>query len=106
MIVKSKIKKGDKVIIIAGKDKDKTGEVLKVYPKELRLLVQGVNVYKKHQKPSAKDAGGMISKELPLHISNVAFLDPKQSKATKIGYKVENGQKVRYCKLSGTVLDT
>jgi large subunit ribosomal protein L24 len=105
MIIKSKIKKGDNIIVIAGKDKNKTGEVLKVYPKDLKVLVQGVNIVKKHQKPTANNAGGIVEKELPIHVSNVAFLDPKQSKPTKVGYKIEDGKKVRYAKLSGTVLD-
>lgn len=105
MIIKSKIKKGDKIVVIAGKDKNKTGEVLKVYPKDLKVLVQGVNIVKRHQKPSASSSGGIVEKELPINISNVAYLDPKQSKPTKIGYKTENGKKVRYAKLSGTILD-
>lgn len=105
MIMKSKIKKGDNVIIIAGKDKNKTGEVLKVYPKDLKILVQGVNIVKRHQKPSASSSGGIVEKELPIHTSNVAYLDPKQSKPTKLGYKIEDGKKVRFAKLSGTILD-
>ncbi len=105
MIIKIKIKKGDNVIIIAGKNKNKVGEVLKVYPKELKVLVQGVNIVKRHQKPSATSSGGIVEKELPIHISNVAYLDPKMSKPTKLGYKTEGGKKLRFAKLSGTILD-
>lgn len=105
MTIKCKIKKSDKVMIIAGKDKGKIGEVLKVLPVDSKVLVSGVNVVKKHQKPSANNAGGFVSKELPIHISNVAYLDPKQNKPTKLGYKIVNDKKVRYSKLSDTILD-
>ncbi|MFL1780807.1 50S ribosomal protein L24 [Candidatus Hepatincolaceae symbiont of Richtersius coronifer] len=105
MIVKSKIKKDDKVIIITGKDKSKTGTILKVFPSESKVIVEGVNIVKKHQKPTPTNAGGLVSKEVPIHISNVALLDPSKGKPTKIGYKVEDGKKVRYCKLSGNVLE-
>jgi len=104
MNIKCKIKKNDKVIIIAGKDKGKTGEILKVYPKEDKVLVAGVNVVKKHKKPTANSEGGIETKELPLHISNVAYLDEKMNKPTKIGYKIEDGKKVRYSKLSNTII--
>jgi large subunit ribosomal protein L24 len=104
MIVKSKIKKGDKVIVIAGKDKGKVGEVTNVYPTEQKLVVKDVNLVKRHQKATQTKEAGIVSKELPIHISNVAYLDPKESKPTKLGYKIEGGNKVRYCKLSGTVI--
>ena len=104
MNIKCKIKKNDKVIIIAGKDKGKTGEILKVYPKEDKVLVAGVNIVKKHKKPTANSEGGIETKELPLHISNVAYLDEKMNKPTKIGYKIEDGKKVRYAKLSNTII--
>ncbi len=105
MNIKCKIKKGDNVIVVAGKDKKKIGEVLFVYPKTQKVLVQGVNLNKKHVKPSRDSEGGILDKYLPVDISNVAFLDPKMSKPTKIGYKIENGEKVRFAKLSGSVLN-
>ena len=104
MIAKSRIKKGDNIIVITGKDKGKTSEVLFVYPKESKVLIKDVNVVKTHKKASQTSAGGIIEKELPVHISNIAFLDPKLSKPTKIGYKFEDGKKVRFAKLSGTIL--
>ncbi|MDX1924510.1 MAG: 50S ribosomal protein L24 [Rickettsiaceae bacterium] len=103
---KLKIKKGDKVILIAGKDKGFTGEVLKVFPKELKVIVAGANLARRHTKPTREKEGGIISKEMPLSISNVAILDPQHNKATKVGFKfLEDGSKVRYAKLSGQVID-
>ena len=104
MNIKCKIKKGDNVVVIAGKDKKKVGEVLFVYPKTRKVLVQGVNLNKKHLKPSRDSEGGVVDKYLPIDISNVAFLDPQMSRATKIGYTIENGKKVRIAKLSKSVL--
>ena len=103
--IKNKLKKGDNIIVIAGKDKGKKGEILSVNPLKQVVLVKGVNVVKKHQKPSGENAGGIIEKELPLAISNVAYFDTKSSKPTKIGYKVEDDKKVRYAKASGTTID-
>ena len=106
-----KIKKGDIVAVTTGKKKPAhgnytTGEVLAVYPTTGRVLVKGVNIVTKHNRPSnANPDGGIVKKEAPIHISNVAYLDPVEKKPTKIGYKVENGVKVRYCKLSGTVIE-
>lgn len=105
MNIKCKIKKNDKVIVIAGKYKGKIGDVLKVYPSESRVLVSGINVVKKHKKPTANSEGGIETKELPLHISNVAFLDQKNNKPTKIGYKIEGDKKVRYAKLSKEIIN-
>ncbi|MDQ0190415.1 50S ribosomal protein L24 [Alicyclobacillus cycloheptanicus] len=101
------VKKGDKVVVIAGKDKTKTGRVLAVYPKEQRVLVEGVNIVKRHTKPSmAYQEGGIIEKEAPVHVSNVQLVDPKTGAPTRIGYKVlEDGKKVRYAKKSGEVID-
>ena len=105
-----KIKKGDIVAVISGKSKPvngkyTTGEVLQVLPNLNKVVVKGVNIVTKHYKPSnAKPDGGIEKKEAPIHISNVAYLDPVQKKPTRIGYKLENGKKVRYCKLSGTVI--
>ncbi len=101
----AKIKKGDQVIVIAGKDKGKTGEVLQIIKKENRAIVQGVNVATKHQKPSMNDAGGIVNKELAIELSNIAIVDPKDSKATRIGIKEVDGKRVRFAKRSGEVID-
>ena len=100
-----KIKKGDKVIVITGKDKGKTGEVTKAMPKENKVIVSGINLAKRHQKPSQENAGGVISKEMPIHVSNVALIDPKSGKATRVAVRVEEGgRKVRVAKRSGDVI--
>ncbi|MBP5534663.1 MAG: 50S ribosomal protein L24 [Alphaproteobacteria bacterium] len=100
-----KIKKGDKVIVITGKDKGKTGEVTKAMPKENKVIVSGINLAKRHQKPSQENAGGIISKEMPIHVSNVALVDPKSGKATRVAIRVEEGgRKVRVAKRSGDVI--
>ena len=105
-MAKLKIRKGDKVVVIAGKDKGKTGEVLKVLPAECRVIVQGVNVVKRHTRPAMGNPGGIVEKEAALHVSNVAHVDPKDRKPTRIGYRVlEDGKKVRFAKRSGEVLD-
>ena len=105
-MLKLKLKKGDKVIVIAGKDKGKTGEITKVLVKESKVLVSGINMVKRHTKPSQENAGGIVSKEMPIHISNVAFVDPKTSKPTRLGVKVDkDGHKVRVAKKSGEVVD-
>ena len=105
-MLKVKLKKGDKVIVIAGKDKGKTGEITKVLVKESKVLVSGINMVKRHTKPTQENAGGIISKEMPIHISNVAFIDPKTSKATRLGFKMDkDGRKVRVAKKSGEVVD-
>ncbi|TDI63073.1 MAG: 50S ribosomal protein L24 [Alphaproteobacteria bacterium] len=103
---KLKLKKGDRVIVITGRDKGKTGDVLRVYPKENLVLVQGVNVVKRHQAQTANQQGGIISKEARLDVSNVAHVDPKEGKPTRIGYKnLKDGRKVRFAKRSGEVID-
>lgn len=105
-MIKMKIKKGDKVIVTTGKDKGKTGEVIRSIPSERKLVVRGVNVVKRHTRPSQTSAGGIVEKELPIDISNVALLDPKDNKATRVGFKImEDGRKVRVAKKSGTVID-
>ena len=105
-MLKLKLKKGDKVIVITGKDKGKTGEITKVLVKESKVIVSGINVAKRHTKPSQENAGGIVSKEMPIHISNVAFVDPKTSKPTRLGVKVDkDGRKVRVAKKSGEVVD-
>lgn len=99
-----KIKKGDQVIVITGRDKGKTGEVLKSMPKDNKVLVQGINLVKRHQKPTQENAGGIQTKEAPIHVSNVALIDPKSGKATRVGFKIVNDQKVRVAKRSGEVI--
>jgi large subunit ribosomal protein L24 len=103
---KLKIKKGDHVVVITGKDKGKRGEVLKVMPQENRAIVQGVAIMRKHQKQSATQEGGIISKEAAVNISNIALEDPKDGKPTRVGYKfLKDGRKVRFAKRSGEVID-
>lgn len=100
------VKKGDKVMVISGKDKGKTGVILASFPKKDRVLVEGVNIVKKHSKPSqANPQGGIISQEAPIHVSNVMPIDPKTGEPTRVGYQVVNGKKVRVAKKSGEVLD-
>ncbi|MEJ8546569.1 50S ribosomal protein L24 [Brevibacillus borstelensis] len=101
------VKKGDTVIVITGKDKGKKGRVLAAYPKKDRVLVEGINLVKKHSRPSQSNPqGGIVTQEAPIHVSNVSLIDPKSGKATRIGYKVlDSGKKVRYAKKSGEVLD-
>ncbi|WP_226647356.1 50S ribosomal protein L24 [Mesobacillus subterraneus] len=100
------VKKGDKVMVISGKDKGKTGIILEAYPKQSRVLVEGINIVKKHAKPSqVNPQGGILNQEAPIHVSNVMPLDPKSGKPTRVGYTVENGKKVRVAKNSGEVLD-
>lgn len=99
-----KIKKGDQVIVITGRDKGKTGEVTKVMPKENAVIVAGINMVKRHTKPSNESAGGIVSKEKAINVSNVALIDPKSGKATRVGIKMDNGVKVRVAKRSGEVI--
>lgn len=105
-MAKLKIKKGDRVVVLAGKDKGKKGEVLKVLPQEGRVIVNGVNMIKRHQKQSAAQEGGIISKEAPIHVSNLSLEDPKDGSPTRVGYKtLDDGRKVRFAKRSGEVID-
>jgi large subunit ribosomal protein L24 len=98
----SKIKKGDKVVVLAGRDKGKSGEVIEVRPKEQRALVRGVNMVRRHQRQSASQEGGIISKEGPIAISNIAVEDPKDGKPTRVGFKIlTDGKKIRIAKRSG-----
>ncbi|KGP89721.1 50S ribosomal protein L24 [Pontibacillus chungwhensis BH030062] len=100
------VKKGDKVMVITGKDKGKQGTILEAYPKKERVLVEGVNVVKKHAKPSQDNPqGGILSQEAPIHVSNVLPVDPKSGNATRVGYEVRDGKKVRIAKKSGEALD-
>jgi len=103
---KLKIKKGDHVVVITGKNKGKKGEVLRVLPDENRAIVRGVAVVKRHQRQTASQEGGIVSKEAPIHISNLALEDPKDGKPTRVGYKfLKDGRKVRFARRSGEVID-
>lgn len=107
MVAKLKIKKGDKVVVTTGKDKGKSGNVLQVFPRLSKVKVSGVNIAKKHTKPSNVSAGGIIEMEMLIHISNVSLIDPKTAKPTKVGYKLlKDGKKVRVAKKSGEVIDS
>ncbi len=102
---KMKLKKGDTVLVIAGKDKGKTGEIIKSFPQESKVLVSGVNEVKKHQKPSRASEGGIVVKSMPIHISNVSFYDKKAEKASRVGYKtLDNGEKKRFAKKTGEII--
>lgn len=106
MAVKLKIRKGDKVVVITGKDKGKQGEVIRVLPTENRALVRGINMARRHTRQTPQQEGGIISKEMPIQISNLALRDPKDGKPTRVGYKVlADGKKVRVAKRSGEVID-
>jgi large subunit ribosomal protein L24 len=103
---KLKIKKGDRVVVLKGRDKGKRGEVLQVLPSENRALVQGVNVVRRHQKQTPQQDGGVIAKEVPIQIANIAIEDPKDGQATRVGYKfTDDGRKVRFAKRSGELID-
>jgi large subunit ribosomal protein L24 len=102
----AKIKKGDKVVVIAGRDKGKSGEVVQVMPTEGRALVRGVNLVRRHTKQTAQSEGGIITKEAPIQLSNVAMADPKTGKPTRVGFKImDDGRKVRVAKRSGDLID-
>ena len=105
----AKIRKGDKVVVITGRDKGRSGEVIEVHPGDERALVRGVNMVKRHQKQTAQQEGGIISKELPIHLSNIALADPKDGKPTRVGFKTigtgEDRKLVRVAKRSGVEID-
>jgi len=102
----AKIKKGDKVVVTTGRDKGRTGEVLRVIPKEERAVVQGVNMVKRHQRQTQAQEAGIISKEATIHLSNLAYADPRDGKPTRVGFKIlEDGRKVRFAKRSGDLID-
>jgi len=106
MAEKFKIKKGDKVVVLAGRDKGRRGEVLRVIREDRRAVVSGVNMIKRHQKPAQGNPGGIIEREAAVHISNLAIEDPKDGAATRVGYRVlEDGRKVRFARRSGEVID-
>jgi large subunit ribosomal protein L24 len=102
----AKIRKGDRVVVLTGRDKGRSGEVMEVRPAEIRALVRGVNLVKRHQRQTANQEGGIISKEAPIHLSNIAIADPKDGKPTRVGFKVlPDGRKVRVAKRSGVEID-
>ncbi|MFE0754727.1 50S ribosomal protein L24 [Inquilinus sp. NPDC058860] len=102
----AKIKKGDQVVVLAGRDKGKKGEVIEVRPADDRVVVRGVNIVKRHTRQSAKTQGGIVEQEAALHVSNVAHVDPKSGQPTRVGFKtLEDGRKVRVAKASGEVID-
>jgi large subunit ribosomal protein L24 len=105
----AKIRKGDKVIVLTGRDKGRTGEVIEVRPDENRALVRGINMVKRHQRQTAQQEGGIVSKEAPIHLSNLAIADPKDGKPTRVGFKFvgegDNRKKVRFAKRSGVEID-
>lgn len=106
MTLKFKVRKGDRVAILSGKDKGKTGEILKMIPDVRRAIVQGVNMVKRHTAPSQAGAGGVVEKEASIHVSNISLIDPKDDRATRVGFKsLEDGRKVRYAKKSGEIID-
>ena len=101
-----KMRKGDQVVVLAGKDKGRTGEVIQMMPKEGKALVRGVNMVKRHQRQTATAEAGIVNKEAPIQVSNLALADPKDGKATRVGFKVtDDGRKVRVAKRSGEVID-
>ncbi len=101
-----RMRKGDRVAVLAGRDKGKNGEILRVIPKEDRVVVQGVNMVKRHRKPSQMSPGGIDEFEAPIHVSNVAHIDPESDKPTRVGFKIlDDGRKVRFAKRSGDVID-
>ena len=104
MISKLKLKKGDEVIVLAGKDKGKTGKIVKMMPKQMKAVVSEINKVKKNQKADNNQPGGIIDKEMPIHISNLSFYDPVLKKGIRIGYKLENNKKLRINKSSGEVI--
>ena len=106
MSIKLKIRKGDRVVVLTGKDKGKKGSVVSVSPKTNKAIVDGINIVKRHTKQSASQEGGIIAKEMPIHISNLAHLDPKDNKPTRVGFKInKDGSKVRIARRSGEVID-
>ncbi len=102
----AKIKKGDRVVVLTGRDKGRSGEVLQVLPKDSRAVVRGVNIVKRHQRQTPSQEGGIISKESTIHLSNLSLADPKDGKATRVGFKIlDDGRKVRVAKRSGDLID-
>ncbi len=104
--VKLRVRRGDQVMVTTGRDRGKRGEVLKVLPADARVIVQGVNMIKRHQRQTARDQGGIIEREAPIHVSNVAHIDPASDRPTRVGFRtLEDGRKVRFAKRSGEIID-
>jgi large subunit ribosomal protein L24 len=102
----AKIKKGDRVVVLTGRDKGRSGEVARVRPQEQRAIVRGINTVQRHQRQTAKQKGGIVAKEAPIHVSNLALADPKTGKPTRVGFKIlPDGRKVRFAKRSGELID-
>ena len=101
----ARIRKGDKVVVLSGRDKGRSGEVVEVHPRAERALVRGVNMVKRHQKQTAQQEGGIVSKESSVHLSNLALADPKDGKPTRVGFKMVGDKKVRFAKRSGVEID-
>ncbi len=101
MSIKFKLKKGDEVIVLTGKDKGKKGKIIKILPQKFKAIVADVNKYKKHQKPDNNQAGGIVEKEMPIHISNLSYFDPKSNKGIRVGYKIDKNKKTRINKSTG-----
>ena len=101
----AKIKKGDKVIVLTGRDQGKTGEVLEIIVKKNRAIVQGVNLMKRHTKQTQTQEAGIYTKEAPIHLSNLAIVDPKDGRPTRVGFKIKDGKKVRFAKRSGEIIN-
>ena len=104
-MAKLKIKKGDQVIVRTGKDKGRTGEVIEVRPTDNRVKVQGINMVTRHRRPTQTNAGGIEQMEAPIHVSNIALIDPETNKATRVGYDMDDGKKVRVARKSGKAID-
>tara|TARA_Y100000310_G_C20035993_1_gene513933 strand:+ start:57 stop:383 length:327 start_codon:yes stop_codon:yes gene_type:complete len=102
--IRTKLKKGDNVLVTSGKDKGKSGSILSIISKKNRAIVKGINIVKKHQKPSKQSGGGIIEKELSIHLSNLSFISIKDGKKTKIGYKYDNNKKIRFEKKTGEII--
>jgi large subunit ribosomal protein L24 len=102
----AKIKRGDRVVVLAGRDKGRSGEVVRIQPNDERAIVRGINTVQRHQRQSAKQEGGIVAKEAPIHLSNLALADPKNGKPTRVGFKVlPDGRKARFAKRSGELID-
>lgn len=101
----AKLRKGDRVVVLAGKDKGKKGDITRVIPKDAKAVVSGVNIAVRHEKQSARGQGGRIAKEMPIALSNLALVDPKSGEATRVGFRFEDGKKVRFAKKSGETIN-
>jgi len=100
-----KVRKDDEVAVLTGREKGKTGKIVKVFPDDETVLVQGLNMVKRHTRPTQGRPGGIVEKEAPIHVSNVALIDPKDRKPTKVGYKTVDGRKLRFARRSGEMID-